>query len=171
MRRTSAAFEHTATWLSKIPPDNYYSNAIMTSFYFISFILILVVKPRTLRKVNLITVLAKNPMERRQWREYQFYMLEENPRNYPKENPCTQVGTENPIYMVPPVSFDAGPGGERRPLYKIRSTYPFSRAFRICMVHLNWTSVILFFTLTAMPGNSTLVGTASPESNCEGLLW
>ena len=39
-------------------------------FHFISFIL--VVKPRTLRKVNLITELARNPMERRQGRKFQF---------------------------------------------------------------------------------------------------
>ncbi len=42
--------------------------------------LILIVKTRILRKVNLITVLAKNPMERRQGRKFQFKMWEENPR-------------------------------------------------------------------------------------------
>ncbi len=42
--------------------------------------LILAVKPRTLRKANLITTLAKNPMERKQGRIFRFYTWEGNPR-------------------------------------------------------------------------------------------
>ncbi len=43
------------------------------SHYIISLhLLLLVVKLRTLTKVNLIAVLAENPMERRQGRKFQF---------------------------------------------------------------------------------------------------
>ncbi len=50
-------------------------------FHLISFHLwMLVVKPRTLRRANLITVLAKNSMERTQRGKLQFKMSEENPR-------------------------------------------------------------------------------------------
>ncbi len=40
----------------------------------------MVAKPRNLRKVSLITIPAKNLIERRQRRKFQFKMWEENPR-------------------------------------------------------------------------------------------
>ncbi len=54
----------------QVKPPSLGSNNGNISFHFISFIL--VVKPRTLRKANLITVLVKNPTERRQGRKFQF---------------------------------------------------------------------------------------------------
>ena len=47
----------------------------------VSFHFNLAVKPMTFRKADLITILVKNPMERRQLRrKFQFKMWEENPQ-------------------------------------------------------------------------------------------
>ncbi len=73
--------------------------------------IILVVKPRILRKVNLITVLTKNSMDRRQGWDFKFQCERKTPENYSKENPRNQAGTENPIHIMPPVGFE--PGSQR----------------------------------------------------------
>ena len=52
------------------------TNSGCESFYS----LIRVVNPTIFRKANLITVLAQNPMKGSQGSEFQFDMLEENPK-------------------------------------------------------------------------------------------
>ncbi len=60
-------------------------------------------KPRILRKANLIIILAKSPMERRQKKEASVLDVGGKPqRIIPGENPRHQVGTEDPIHLVPP---------------------------------------------------------------------
>ncbi len=65
-------------------------------------------KPRALRNANLITVLAKNPVERREDNEesFSFRCGRKTPENFSRENPHIQAGTENSIHIVPPVGFE-----------------------------------------------------------------
>ena len=71
--------------------------------------LILVLKPRTVRNVNLIPVLANHPMERRHGKKFKF-MLEENPRELFQGKPTqsSQEGNENPINKMSPTGFEPG---------------------------------------------------------------
>ncbi len=61
--------------------------ALLYSFY----LLILVVKPRILRKANLIVILATNPMERNKEGSFSFRWGEESPREMFQGKP-TQLG-------------------------------------------------------------------------------
>ena len=46
--------------------------------------------------------------KRRGWRHFSFRCGRKTPENYSRENPRSQVGTENPIHIVPPVGFEPG---------------------------------------------------------------
>ncbi len=58
----------------------------------------------TLRKVNLITMQAKIPMERREWRKFQFDRCgRKTPRELFQGKPTqSSKGRENPTHTMPP---------------------------------------------------------------------
>ncbi len=67
-----------------------------------------------LGNANLITIPAKDPMERRQGRKFQFLALGGNPRELIHGNPRHQAGTEYPIHIVDLEKKKTAPRGGRR---------------------------------------------------------
>ncbi len=84
---------------------NWHKTREFRFFRFISFLFILLVKPRTLRKANLVTVLlAKNPNGEKTKKEVSVLDVGGKlQRIIPEKTLRSQAGTENPNpHTVPP---------------------------------------------------------------------
>ena len=105
---TSQIFWNNCTWeaqsttLTRLPRNKIIISELKIHGG-IYLLFILIVKPRILYnnikikyKVNLIAILAKNPMERRQGRKFKCSMWEENPRELFQGNPQTK----DPIHII-----------------------------------------------------------------------
>ena len=101
----------------------------------------MVVKPSTLTKVHFL-IIAKNPMERRQRRNFSF-------RCGRKSLGKTTVWAENPIHMVPTVAFEQGPYE-----VEVEERYHFSKPTahtpwpNLCSIIFNEAVYSTFFVLT-----------------------
>ncbi len=79
---------------------------------------------RDSQKVNLIIILAKNPWKEDTTEVSILGVGGKTPEQHSRENPRSQVETENPIHSVPPAHPNPGPRGGRPGKIPLTPTRP-----------------------------------------------